>query len=253
MHQHERHHLIVERARTNTRIEVAALAEEMDVTPETVRRDLTVLERRGLVRRVHGGAVAVERLGFEPTLDVRTGHRAADKRRIAEAALTFVPESGSLLIDAGTTTIGVAEGLPQERELNVLTNSLPIAAVIARRPDISLYVLGGRVRSRTQATIGTWGLEPLRDVHIDVAFIGTNGVSLDAGLTTPDQAEAAIKRAMIAAAAQVVVLADSSKIGAAHFAKFGSLAEVDVLITDAGTDADVLDEIRAAGPEVVLA
>lgn len=253
MHQHERHQLIVDRARSTPRVEVAVLAEEMDVTPETVRRDLTLLERRGLVRRVHGGAVAAERLGFEPTLDVRTGHRAGDKRRIAEAALAYVPQSGSLLIDAGSTTIGVAEGLPRDRELNVLTNSLPIAAVVARRPDVSLHVLGGRVRSRTQATIGTWGLVPLRDVHIDVAFIGTNGVCVGAGLTTPDQAEAAIKRAMIAAAAQVVVLADSSKIGAAHFAKFGSLDQVDVLITDGGADPDVLDEIRAEGPEVVLA
>ncbi|MCO5309263.1 MAG: DeoR/GlpR family DNA-binding transcription regulator [Austwickia sp.] len=252
MHQHERHNLIVSRARAATRIEVSALAEEMDVTPETVRRDLTVLERRGLVRRVHGGAVAVERLGFEPTLDVRSGHRAADKQRIAQAALAFVPEAGTILLDAGTTTIGVAEGLPREGELNVLTNSLPVAAVIARRPDLSLYVLGGRVRSRTQATIGSWGLGPLRDVHIDVAFIGTNGLSLTAGLTTPDQAEAATKQAMMAAAAQVVVLADSSKVGAAHFAKFGSLADIDVLITDSGIDPEVLDEIRATGPEVVL-
>ncbi|MCA0435177.1 MAG: DeoR/GlpR family DNA-binding transcription regulator [Actinobacteria bacterium] len=252
MHQHERHNLIVSRARAATRIEVSALAEEMDVTPETVRRDLTVLERRGLVRRVHGGAVAVERLGFEPTLDVRSGHRAADKQRIAQAALAFVPEAGTILLDAGTTTIGVAEGLPREGELNVLTNSLPVAAVIARRPDLSLFVLGGRVRSRTQATIGSWGLGPLRDVHIDVAFIGTNGLSLTAGLTTPDQAEAATKQAMMAAAAQVVVLADSSKVGAAHFAKFGSLADIDVLITDSGIDPEVLDEIRATGPEVVL-
>jgi len=232
MHQHERHNLIVSRARAATRIEVSALAEEMDVTPETVRRDLTVLER--------------------PTLDVRSGHRAADKQRIAQAALAFVPEAGTILLDAGTTTIGVAEGLPREGELNVLTNSLPVAAVIARRPDLSLYVLGGRVRSRTQATIGSWGLGPLRDVHIDVAFIGTNGLSLTAGLTTPDQAEAATKQAMMAAAAQVVVLADSSKVGAAHFAKFGSLADIDVLITDSGIDPEVLDEIRATGPEVVL-
>lgn len=253
MHQHERHHLIVSRARSNSRVEVTALADEMDVTPETVRRDLTVLERKGLVRRVHGGAVAVERLGFEPTLDVRSGHRAADKRRIAEAALAFVPESGSILLDAGTTTIGVAEGLPPDRELNILTNSLPIATVIARRPELSLYVLGGRVRSRTQATIGNWGLEPLQDIHVDVAFIGTNGISLQAGLTTPDQAEATVKRAMIAAAAQVIVLADSSKIGSAHFAKFGSLDQIEVLITDAGIDPDALDEIRAAGPEVVIA
>ncbi len=253
MHQHERHNLIVSRARANSRVEVAALADEMDVTPETVRRDLTLLERRGLVRRVHGGAVAVERLGFEPTLDVRSGHRSGEKRRIAEAALAYVPESGSILIDAGTTTIGVAEGLPRERELNILTNSLPIAAVVARRPDVSLHVLGGRVRSRTQATIGSWGLEPLRDVHVDVAFIGTNGISLEAGLTTPDQAEAATKRAMMAAAAQVIVLADASKVGAKHFAKFGALADIDVLITDAGLDPDIVDEIRAAGPEVVIA
>ena len=253
MHQHERHNLIVNRTRAESRIEVAALAEEMDVTPETVRRDLTLLEKRGLVRRVHGGAVAVERLGFEPALDVRTGHRSDDKHRIADAALAFVPESGSILLDAGTTTIGVAEGLPRDRELNILTNSLPIAALIARRTDLSLYLLGGRVRSRTQATVGTWGLEPLRDVHIDLAFIGTNGLSAEAGLTTPDQAEAATKRAMIAAAARVIVLADSSKIGAAHFAKFGSLADVEVLVTDSGIDPDALDEIRAAGPEVVIA
>lgn len=253
MHQHERHNLIVSRARSASRVEVAALAEEMDVTPETVRRDLTVLERRGLVRRVHGGAVAADRLGFEPTLDVRTGHRAVEKRRIAEAALAFVPESGTVLLDAGTTTIGLAEALPREAELTVLTNSLPIATVVARRSDLTLYLLGGRVRKRTQATIGAWGLDPLREVHVDVAFLGTNGISLMAGLTTPDQAESAVKRAMIDAAAQVVLLADSSKIGGAHFAKFASLSDVDVFITDGGADSDVLDEIRAAGPEVVVA
>lgn len=251
MHQHERHTLIVKRAKEMSTVEVSGLAEEMNVTPETVRRDLTVLERRGLLRRVHGGAVAVESLGFEPAPDVRAGHRSDDKRRIAAAALAYVPNGGSIIIDAGTTTIGIAEGLPIGVELNVLTNSLTVAAVVARRPDLALHVLGGRVRSRTQATIGDWGLTALGGVHVDVAFIGTNGLSVAAGLTTPDQAEAAVKRAMAGCASRVIVVADSSKIGAAHFARFADLRDVEVLITDGGIDPETLEEIRAAGPEVV--
>lgn len=253
MHQHERHSLIVQRTRSESRVEVSLLAEEMSVTPETVRRDLTLLERRGLLRRVHGGAVAVERLGFEPSLEVRSGRRIEEKHRIARAALDYVPDSGSILIDAGTTTVGVAEGLPRGAELNVTTNSLPVATIIAGRTDTTLHLLGGQVRPRTQATTGPWGLSSLTEVHIDVAFLGTNGLSVDIGLSTPDQAEAAMKRAMLSCAGRTVVLADSSKIGLTHFARFADLSEIEILITDSGVDPDILDEIRAAGPEVVIA
>lgn len=253
MHQFERHELIVRSARETDRVEVSTLAHQLDVTPETVRRDLTQLERKGVIRRVHGGAVAVERLGFEPALDVRSRHRAAEKSRIGEAALTFVPEAGSVFLDAGTTTAALAERLPRDRELNVLTNSIPIAATLVRRADLSLHVLGGRVRPQTDAAIGTWCLEGLADIHVDVAFMGTNGLSVTTGLTTPDQAESAVKRSAAAAAGFVVVLADSSKIGATHFARFATLRDIDVVVTDSGLDDETADEIRAAGPEVVLA
>ena len=123
MYAAERQQRILDEARENGRVEVAALAEQLDVTPETVRRDLTALERQGVVRRVHGGAMPLENLGFEPRLDVRRERYIAEKQRIAKAALDLVPDSGTVLLDAGTTTQLLAEQLPHDRELTVVTNS----------------------------------------------------------------------------------------------------------------------------------
>lgn len=253
MHQHERHHLIVERARAAARVDVAELADTLDVTPETIRRDLTILEQQGHLRRVHGGAVALERLGFEPTVDMRTEHKAAEKKRIGVAAADLVPEHGSILLDAGTTTLRLAECLPTGRELIVVTNSITIAAVVARRPDLTLHLLGGVVRPRTLAAVGPWADEALSGVHVDVAFLGTNGLSVARGLTTPDQAEATTKSAMIEAAGRAVVLADHTKIGNAHFARFATLSQIDTLITDSDLDDEAATEIEACGPEVIRA
>ncbi|WP_409485603.1 DeoR/GlpR family DNA-binding transcription regulator [Arsenicicoccus dermatophilus] len=253
VHQHERHQLIVERARSESRVEVAGLADELDVTPETIRRDLTVLERHGLVRRVHGGAIAVEKLAFEPTTQMRAEQRTAEKSAIAQRARELVPESGVVLLDAGTSTLALAHLLPTGGELTVVTSSLSIAQALSSREDVALYLLGGRVRVRTLAAVGAWAVDALRDVHVDVAFIGTNGLTIDEGLTTPDPSEAAVKRAMIGVAQRVVVVADHSKVGVAHFCRFGRLGDIDTFITDDGLDPETAAEISAHGPEVVRA
>lgn len=253
MHQHERHTFIVDRARRQNRVDVTELAITLDVTPETIRRDLTALERHGLLRRVHGGAIAIERYGFEPTLESRTGHHQEEKRRIAEKAATLVPDSGVVLLDAGTTTGAIAELLPHRDELTVVTDSLSIATVLARRTDVKLHVLGGRVRHRTLAAVGPWADHALAGVHIDVAFIGTNGLSVARGLSTPDAAEAGTKRAMIEATARTVVVCDHSKVGTNHFHRFGALSAVDTIVTDSGLDAETVAELEAEGPEVLLA
>lgn len=128
-----------------------------------------------------------------------------------------------------------------------------MTAVLSRRGDLTLHSLGGRIRPRTLASVGEWTITALGGIHADVAFLGSNGLSVRCGLTTPDQDEAATKRAMVACAARVVALVDSSKIGTDHFAKFGSLDQVDTVVTDTGLDPETADEIRAAGPEVLLA
>lgn len=242
---------IADRARVAGRVDVTELAEQLDVTTETIRRDLTALERRGVLRRVHGGAIPVERLTSEPGLAVREAAHRAEKDRIAKTALAELPAEGAVLLDAGSTTVLLAELMPVDRELTVVTNALPVAAILAARANIRLLVVGGRVRGRTLAAVDTWALQSLADVFVDVAFLGTNGLSVERGLTTPDQAEAAVKAAMVAAARRTVVLADHSKVGNDCFARFAALADVDLLITDDGLDPQVAEEIEAAGPRVV--
>lgn len=252
MYGPERQQAILTTARSQGRVEVAALATSLGVTPETIRRDLSALERQGLLRRVHGGAIPVERLDFEPGLAQRDVTAAAEKERIAKAALDLVPERGSVLLDAGTTTARLAR-LLGDRELDVVTNAVPLATLLATAPGITIHLLGGRVRGTTLATVDEWALRALADVHVDVSFLGANGFSLESGLTTPDRAEAAVKRAMLRAGRQRVALVDAGKYGADQFARFAGLDEIDVLVTDTRLPAVDAATLEAAGPEVVLA
>ncbi|MPY82033.1 MAG: DeoR family transcriptional regulator [Actinophytocola sp.] len=253
MFAEERQQRIAERARSQGRVDVTALAADFDVTTETIRRDLTALERQGVVRKVHGGAIPVERIGFEPGLSTRDAVMTTEKERIGKAALAELPDEGALLIDAGTTTARLAEVMPGDRELTVVTNAPLIATTLVGHSMTTVLMIGGKVRGRTMATVDDWALRALADTYVDVAFIGTNGVSAERGLTTPDTGEAAVKRAMIAAARRVVVLTDHTKVGNDCLARFGSLSDVDVLITDTGLDADAAEELSAAGPKVVRA
>ena len=253
MYAAERQQRIMVEARRAGRVEVSALADSLGVAAETVRRDLSALERRGSLRRVHGGAIPVERLEVEPTLATRFGRLADVKRRIAARALDEVPVGGSILLDSGSTTQALAEAIPPELELTVLTNSLAVASVLSGHHGVSLYLLGGRVRTTTGAAVGDWTTAALKDVAVDVAFLGTNGISVDRGLTTPDQAEAVVKRAMVAAGRSCVVLTDSSKAGDDHLHRFADLADIDALITDTDLDDDLVTGLRAAGLRVVTA
>jgi DeoR family fructose operon transcriptional repressor len=253
MYAAERQQRILTEARRAGRVEVAVLADSLGVAAETIRRDLTSLERRGSLRRVHGGAIPVERLELEPTLATRSTRHADVKRRIAARVLDELPAGGTVLLDSGSTTQAVVEMLPPDADLTVLTNSVPAAAVLATHPGVSLYLLGGRVRGTTAAAVGDWATAALDGVTVDLAVLGTNGLSVTRGLTTPDQAESLVKRAMVRAARRVVVATDSTKAGDDHLHRFATLEEVDVVITDRDLPEDVAAEIRSAGPEVVTA
>ncbi|MCF0090191.1 MULTISPECIES: DeoR/GlpR family DNA-binding transcription regulator [Streptomyces] len=253
MYAPERQQEILRLAREGGRVDVVSLAEEFQVTAETIRRDLKALDRAGLVRRVHGGAIPAGRLDFEPDLAEREATAAHEKDRIARAALAELPPGGTLILDAGTTVARLAAALPLEAELTVVTHSLPIAARLADHPGIQLHLVGGRVRHRTRAAVDAWALRAYTEIRADVLFLAANGFSAAHGLTTPDLAEAAVKRAAVAAARRVVLLADSAKHGQEHFARFGGLDDVDLLITDSGLDADEAAAIEREGTEVVRA
>ncbi|MDT9685339.1 DeoR/GlpR family DNA-binding transcription regulator [Streptomyces sp. TRM76323] len=253
MYAPERQQAILRLAREDGRVDVLSLADAFQVTAETIRRDLKALDRAGLVRRVHGGAIPAGRLDFEPDLAERESTAADEKDRIARAALAELPQEGSVILDAGSTVGRIAAGLPPECSLTVVTHALTTAARLADHPGIALHLVGGRVRHRTRAAVDAWALRSYGEVRADVVFVGANGFSLAHGLTTPDLAEAAVKRAVVAAARRVVLLADSAKHGQDHFARFGGLADVDLLITDTGLDPQDAAAIEAAGTEVVRA
>lgn len=254
MYAAERQQLILERARTQGRVEVSPLATELKVTPETIRRDLSALVRRGILQRAHGGAIPVEQLiGFEPEVRSRAQIMTEQKHRIATRALEEVPAQGAIFIEAGSTPGVLADSLVPDGPLTVVTNGLPVALRLTAYPDVTVHMVGGRVRGRTLAAVDDWALTCLSNVHVDVAFLGTNGLTAVHGLTTPDAGEAAVKRKILGIAERTILLADHTKLSTVSLHRYGSLQDLDLLITDAEGEPDVIEELARAGLRVVTA
>jgi len=244
-------HLISRRGR----LSVVQLAEQFEVTTETVRRDLSTLDRMGLVRRVHGGAVPAGSLTvIESGIGERDQSNTQAKEAIANAAVSLLPPPDSVVvIDAGTTTARFAAALPRDHRLTVITHAVPVATRLAGLPQIELHLLPGKVRPTTHAAVGAETVAALADLRADVAFIATNGLTVGHGLTTPDSDEAATKRAMIACARKTVVLADSTKLGVETAVRFATLDSLDVLVTDSDVEPADRRALESAGIEVVVA
>jgi len=253
MYAAERQQAMAELVTRRGRVSVADLATEFGVTTETVRRDLDTLEEANLVRRVHGGALPAGSFTvLEAGLSDRGLSHPEEKRAIAEAALTFLPAGDAAVIfDAGTSTIQLAAMLPKDHRITAITHAIPVAARLADQPNVELHLLPGRVRAATQAAVGVETVEALARVRAEVAFVGTNGITVEHGLSTPDHTEAATKAAIVASAQRVVVLADSSKIGVERTVRFADLADIDVLVTDTGADPAQVEAFREAGVQVV--
>jgi DeoR family transcriptional regulator, fructose operon transcriptional repressor len=249
----ERQEAILAEISREGRASVTALAERFAVVGETIRRDLAELERRGAIRRVHGGAIPAEKVTFEPPIEDRASRMTAEKEHIAAAALTELPAEGSIFIEAGSTPSYLANALPSDRALTVVTNGGYIANVLARHDHLTVLSVGGRVRPRSLACVDDWALDVLSRLHVDVAFLGTNGISAGGGLTTPDLAEAAVKRATLTIGARTVLLADHSKVGVVSLARYGELNQIDLLVTDTGLPLEDMRELGDAGLRVIRA
>jgi len=235
------------------RVDVADLAARFDVTTETIRRDLSDLQQRKVLRRVHGGAVPWETLRFEPLLAVRGDQRLAEKRRIGAAAIDELPESGAIIVDSGSTLTRFAEAIPATCALRIVTNSLHTAQVLADYENTDVIVIGGKLRKNTLAMVDADAVAAVEPLVVDTLFISSDGLSAERGLTTPYREEAALKQAMINAARRVVALVDHSKVGQDHFIRFAEWSDVDVLVTNTEVDAETVRTIESLGTTVLLA
>jgi DeoR family transcriptional regulator, fructose operon transcriptional repressor len=245
--QHDRQQAIYMRALRHGSVDVADLAGRHDVTAETIRRDLSDLQERNLLNRVHGGAVLVEHMSHEPLIEARDVVNAEQKLRIATRAAEEVPERGSVIIDSGTTGQRLAAVFPVERPVHVVTNSLQTALTLSRRGLGDLTVLGGAVRTKRHAIIDDATLSQLQPMVIDVLFLSCDGLSFHHGLTTPYREEYALKRAMLERARRVVAMVDKSKFGNVQMFSFASFDEIDVLVTDVGVDPEAVEFLTSHG------
>jgi DeoR/GlpR family transcriptional regulator of sugar metabolism len=247
----ERQQRILALARSEGRADVAKLAAELAVAPETVRRDLRLLERHGLLRRTHGGAYPVETARFETSLAARETHRVPEKRRIAAAAAQLLGDAETVFVDEGFTPQLIAEALPRARELTVVTASLSTAAALSTSGSITVLLLGGRVRGRTLATVDHWATSMLAGFVIDLAYVGANGISREHGLTTPDPAVADVKAQVVRVSRRKVFAGVHTKFGASSFCRFADVADFETIITDSGLSASEAHRYSLLGPQVI--
>jgi DeoR family fructose operon transcriptional repressor len=211
------------------------------------------MQTRQLLRRVHGGAIPIERMNHEPMIEARDMVNAAEKLRIGEAAVAEVPERGSVIIDSGSTGQRLADVFPVDRDLHVVTNSLLTALTLSRRGLRDLTVLGGSVRTNRHTMADETTRAALEDMAIDVLFISCDGLSFQHGLTTPYREEYAIKQQMVRCARRVVALVDHSKFGNVQMYSFAKFEDIDVLITDTRADPEAVEVLESHGISVLRA
>ncbi len=247
----QRRDLFLTRLRVDGRLVAKDLAVELEVTEDSVRRDLRELAAAGLCQRVYGGALPVSPAVADYA--TRTAVSPEGKRRVAAVAAALVRPGSTVLLDGGTTALAVTAALPADLSATVVTHSPTVAAALMNHPTVEVFVLGGRLFKHSAVTCGAAAAEAAAAVHADLFLLGVTGVHHQAGLTTGDPDEAAMKRALAGRAADTYVLASREKIGAASPYTVLPLYAVSGIITDAPTDHPVLAQLRADGITVLPA
>lgn len=245
----QRQELIAHAVEEHGGIRVSELVAELHVSDMTIRRDIEALARKGVVRKVHGGATRADRSADEPGFTAKSEMHPVQKSEIARATAALISPGSSVAVSAGTTAYAVAERLRTVQRLTVVTNSPRVAELLFDPEDKDrLVVLTGGVRTPSDALVGPVANEMLRTVHVDTLILGVHGIDVDAGLTTPNLQEAQTNRALIRSAKRVVVVADHSKWGIVGLSTIATLDTVDTLVTDAEPDESAR---RAIGKHAV--
>ena len=247
----ERRRSILASLARDGKVVAARLVAELGVSEDTIRRDLRELAAQGLVQRVHGGALppAPQPGSFAD----RRGTAPEAKAELAEAAVRVLAGARVVLIDGATTNLEVARRLPPDRPVTVLTNSPPIAAALADHPCAEVVVIGGRLHKRAQVTVGAAAVDFIRTIRADACVLGVCALHPDAGLSTDDLEEAHVKRAMVAASADVIALATADKLRSASPYIVAAVDQLTHIVSGADAPDDLLDPYRAAGVTVTRA
>ncbi|WP_304131873.1 DeoR/GlpR family DNA-binding transcription regulator [Mesonia mobilis] len=248
----KRHQEILEILQKDKYVEVTDLCEKLDVSAVTIRKDLKLLEDKGLLFRTHGGASFENPYMNDRPVNEKEKISIEEKNGIAQAAANLISENDSFMIASGTTVQALARAINIQGKLNIITSSLNVAVELLKNKDYDIIQLGGNVRHSSSSVIGHYANFILNDISCNQLFIGVDGIDLDYGCTTTSLEEAALNQKMIQSAQKTIVLADSSKFGKKSFGKICSLDCVHHIITDSGISSKVVNRIKAMGIKLTV-
>ena len=239
---------------TRGSVEINQLCRVLGVTEMTIRRDLDELARKGGVVRTHGGALLSEdNILTEPPFDIRNARNLEEKEAVARAALGMITDGQKIILDSGTTTFSLAKMLDNSKRLIVVTNAINIATELNLRSNISVIPVGGEMRKNTLSCVGHIAENTIRNLRVDITFLGISGIGETGNLTSTSIVESGVKKAMIESGKQTVVLADSSKIGREELAVVTNLKDVDLFITDSKAPEKLIKQYRKEGVKIKIA
>lgn len=253
MTKEERHAIILENLMLHERVQVSELAETLDVSAVTIRKDLTELEKQGKLYRSHGHAIKMNPYVNNRSVNEKEKLMPAQKMLIGARAASLITRDDSIIIASGTTVHALARNIRPVHRLTVISASLQVSEILAANPDVEIIQLGGILRHSSQSVVGEYARSPFADTACSKLFIGVDGIDLDFGITTTDIREAELNRVMIQAAQKVIVLADSSKFQRRGFAKIADMDEVDLIITDVGIPPAMVRRLEEMGIELLIA
>lgn len=248
-----RKQMIVELVNKSAKVTVNELCHEFSVSPATIRNDLRELEESGFLKRTHGGAISNRKVTYEPNAYQKEVENVAEKKAIAKLAFSHIEKGDSIALDTGTTTFELAKLLVGCEDLTVVTNDLQIAAYLECNSNVTIIMAGGLVRRNFHCTAGKAAVDTIKDLNVDKAFIAANGVHIKKGLCTPHIDTARVKSMLKDSAEQVILMADSSKIGSSSFVTFAELGDVDIFITDENADKNSINAIEKLDVQVEIA
>lgn len=251
----ERRGQILQILEEKSKIVVPELCGLFDVSPATIRSDLRDLESEGKLKRTHGGAIALNKTTFELDSNKKEVEHIEEKQQIAQRAAQLVEDGDTIALDTGTTTLEFAKCLVHKKNLTVVTNDLKIAAFLEANSESHILIIGGVLRRGFHCSMGPMAVADLANINVDKVFMATNAISPQRGFTTPSLEQAEVKKALMRVASEIIMLAESSKIGKVTFIKFADLFEVDKLVTDSNINKRMQSTLKQINEslEVVIA
>lgn len=247
----ERRRAILRVIQRDGRVLVSTIAEQFDVSPVTARNDLALLHRRGLIQRVHGGAIAAGFASEDPALSQKAALHSREKVAIAEAAARLVRAHETVVLDSGSTTTALARLLTRISPLTVITNAVNIATDLSGS-SVQVILTGGTLRENSFSLVGPLAEETLAQLNADRCFLGVDGIDPVHGITTPNMHEAKVNRMMISISREVTVVTDSSKFGRRSLTQIAPVRSIHRLITDIAAPVADVKRLQDAGIEVIL-